>query len=228
MDSFPDLTQFLLSNYVSSLYDKNVPKIDRETLIQYIEGILYIKSPTSTLINKIKSFYETKRYLPETIDEFSKWHLTSCLCGRINDENLEKSIETCSYILSRESRIPSCQEVLLYIEYYNQERRFPTSDEIVEYIQNLENLYRNPEEFHLENKVKICTPNLHLLKSEKNDHEDNCGLCFECISHDEECYKLPCGHKFHSESKKCLDDTIVRWLSENKTCPICKQEVNLK
>ena len=217
----------LLSSFVDVLNNRKVPKIDRETLTQYVEGILNIKRPSPTLIKKIETYYKTKGELPESVDNFSEWHLTSCLCGRINEDNLEKGIEACTFILSRESRIPSCQEVLLNLEFYYIERRYPSTDELIEYLQNLRNLDRDPEEFHQEHKVKVCTPNLHLLKPQKNDKEDNCGLCFECIEHEEECFKLPCGHIFHSESEKCLNETIVKWLLENKSCPICKKDVNL-
>jgi len=221
----------LLSSFMDVLYERNHRRnnntIDRESLIQYTEAILNIKAPTNSLLNKLQSYYRTLNYLPETIREFSKWHLTSCLCGRITEENLERSIEVSTHIISRESRLPSCQEVLLYIEYYNQENRYPAADELIEYLQNLRNIILNPEEFHQEDKIKVPTPNLHLLKPCKNDHEDNCGLCFECIKEEDECYKLPCGHIFHSEDEKCLNETVMKWLSENKTCPICKKEVNL-
>lgn len=218
----------LLSNLIDVLYNRDVSKIDRETLIQYTEGILNIKQPTLTLINKLESYYQINENLPESIDDFSTWHLTSCLCGRITEENLERGIEACTFIISRDSRIPSCQEVLLNLEFYNIERRFPSTDELVQYLQNLRNLDRDPEEYHQENKVKVCTPNLHLLKGQKNNKEDNCGLCFESIQKEEECFKLPCGHIFHSEKEKCLNDTILKWLYENKNCPICKKEVNLE
>lgn len=217
----------LLSSFMDVLYERNHTSIDRESLLQYTEGILNIKAPSNSLLNKLKNYYRTLNDLPETVEEFSEWHLTSCLCGRIHEDNLERAVEACTYIVKRESRLPSCQEVLLYLEYYNQENRFPTPDELIEYLQNLRNMMRNPEEFHQENKIKLPTQNLHLLKPCKNDHEDNCGLCFECISKDDDCYKLPCGHIFHSEDEKCLNETVMKWLSENKTCPICKKEINL-
>ena len=57
---------------------------------------------------------------------------------------------------------------------------------------------------------------------EKTDGEDNCNICLSELVQGEEVRTLPnCVHTFH---KKCIDE----WLVINKTCPVCRVELDQK
>ena len=51
--------------------------------------------------------------------------------------------------------------------------------------------------------------------------EANCGICLSEYENGEEIKSLPmCLHHFH---KECID----KWLSINKICPVCREEITL-
>ena len=62
-------------------------------------------------------------------------------------------------------------------------------------------------------------PLVNLDNSLKFFGQDNCVICKENFSFDQETRSLPCMHAFHG---KCIYDTIV--IGNQKTCPICRRE----
>lgn len=62
-------------------------------------------------------------------------------------------------------------------------------------------------------------PLVNLDNSLKFFEQDNCVICKENFSLDQETRSLPCMHAFHG---KCIYDTIV--IGNQKTCPICRRE----
>lgn len=217
----------LISNLLS-IIDKSISSgLDQQFVKEYCQGVLNIPNPTNGLIKKIKTYYIHNQNLPEDIEGFARWDITSCLCGLITPDLINIATTICSQVIQSEGRVPNCNLLLLHIEYYRQENRVATSEELIEYLHNLQTIHEDPERFHQENKMKIPTPNLNLLQPSTNCKVDNCGLCFEEITEGENCFKLPCNHIFHCDEEKCLNTTIKTWLSQNKCCPICKTEVLL-
>lgn len=50
--------------------------------------------------------------------------------------------------------------------------------------------------------------------------EISCAVCLSDFEQDDEVRRLPCGHTFHSG---CVD----KWLTHNKVCPLCVQDVEV-
>jgi hypothetical protein len=79
---------------------------------------------------------------------------------------------------------------------------------------NKKNLYT------IEHKYQYFTNVL----AEPEDTIEACTVCLEPIAEGSELAKLNCGHKsFH---KKCLNDWFVR--CQNKTCPLCRFQIDNK
>ena len=55
---------------------------------------------------------------------------------------------------------------------------------------------------------------------ERSFGQRTCGICLEEMNVDEDLYRTPCRHKFHTY---CLK----RWLEENNRCPLCNSSVRL-
>ncbi len=180
----------------------------------------------SLLVIRVVEFTRSYGYIP-TKYQFIKGVIENCFCGIIF-ENHELAIQTGVYLLEHLERIPECYYIQHTIHYYNQEHRYPTLEELSNYMGNINRMMNDPEAYYQETKHTTPTPNLSLLLPTKCDKDDsNCGLCFDEIKKEEDCYVLPCNHVFHSEKEKCIDATILDWLKNNRTCPICKQDVNL-
>jgi hypothetical protein len=50
------------------------------------------------------------------------------------------------------------------------------------------------------------------------EEPESCAVCLNDLEDDDLVRRLPCGHGFH---KACVD----KWLRQNKTCPLCVQDV---
>lgn len=216
----------LLANLLS-LINGHIQPLDGVFLKEYISATLGVDNPSRNLIKRVEDYYHANEGLPDDLESLSRWSITSCLCGLVTPDLIEDAVMITTEVIKTEKKILSCQQVLLYLEYFRQEHRIPRYEELIEYLTNLRNISSDPERFHQENKMKIPTPNLDLLQPKECKKEDNCGLCFETIPEGEKCYTLPCNHVFHSDQEKCLSTTVKKWLSQNKCCPICKSEVIL-
>lgn len=65
-------------------------------------------------------------------------------------------------------------------------------------------------------KIKVNQEN---LENKNNTPFDNpCVICLNEYKNNEEVYKTPCSHIYHS---KCLE----QWFKENNTCPTCRKEM---
>ena len=176
------------------------------------------------LIISVTEFMRSYGYLP-TKYQYIKSVIENCFCGIIFNDH-QFAIQTGVYLFEQLERTPECYYIQHSINYYNQEQRYPSLEELSNYLGNIHRMMNDPEGYYQDTKHATPTPNLRLLTPKECDKDDcNCGLCFDEISKGEQCYILPCNHVFHSDNEKCIDATIVEWLKNNRTCPICKQEV---
>lgn len=143
-------------------------------------------------------------------------------------------MEIIKYYIINYGIIPSCRYMLLCYQYYLQEKRVGTTQEISDYDLLLAEIEMDPESFHQKYKHKIPTQNLSNLNTlvmtqELHKEKDPCcSICQYDIEPNQKYHELPCGHLFHKENNECLEyATIIYWLKDNKICPMCKQEVNL-
>ena len=57
------------------------------------------------------------------------------------------------------------------------------------------------------------------IASQDSQEGDQCSICFDTYEQGDQLRVLPCKHRFHLE---CVDP----WLKTNKSCPLCKHEVD--
>ncbi len=58
------------------------------------------------------------------------------------------------------------------------------------------------------------------VASDLEANQEKCSICLENLITQQKIVELPCKHKFH---KECFDN----WTTENPTCPLCRQRVNV-
>ena len=191
------------------------------------------------IINKLISI-RLDDIINNAIEWIDKKKLCTCnflhICENELDVNYDKNV---IYKIVKQNIldfgiIPKCRYLLLSYQYFLQEKRVGSIQEITDYESLLLELEINPEEFHQKYKYKVPTQNLDKLipKLMNNElfkiKEPCCGICQYDIEPLQYYYELPCKHLFHQKDENCLNSaTILCWLKNNKLCPICKQEVIL-
>jgi hypothetical protein len=220
VDNIDDIVRPVLTRQNAVYIESNI----REVIKKYVKDEWGFETISVLLIIRIADFMRSYGYVP-TKYQFIKSTIENCFCG-IMFENHELAIQTGVYLLENLEREPECYYIQHTVNYYNQEHRYPTLEELSNYIGNINRMMSDPEGYYQETKHITPTPNLGSLLPKKCDKDgSNCGLCFDEIKKEEDCYTLPCNHLFHSEKEKCIDATVLDWLKNNRTCPICKQEV---
>ena len=202
--------------------------VDQESMANiksHIKNKWEFDNVSNLCVVKVQEFFNLHNYLP-TKFQFIKDKIENCACGISLDDH-DLAVTTGIYLLERLEEVPDCLYIQHAIHYTNQEHREPTIDELNMYILNTIRINEDPESYYHETKQSTPTPNLSSLKQNVCDADYNCGLCFENLK-DEACYVLPCNHVFHSDKEKCIDATVLDWLKNNRTCPVCKQEVVLQ
>lgn len=170
------------------------------------------------------------------LDRYKLCRCNPFSCYNRLQENYNREIiyNIMKYYICEYGVIPKCKFLLLSYQYYIQEKKVGSLNEISEYENLLTQIENDPEEFHNKHKYKIPTKNLMNLKYKiMNDKlikekQPCCGLCQYDIENLQKYYELPCCHFFHENGEECLENaTILFWLKDNNFCPICKQEVIL-
>lgn len=70
----------------------------------------------------------------------------------------------------------------------------------------------------LSKEVIDSIPSFRYSASSKDSSNGNCVVCMSNYINREKLRRLPCNHDFHA---KCID----RWLKNNRTCPVCREEI---
>lgn len=149
-----------------------------------------------------------------------------CLCLRGYPDNDRHGL--IQHFLVTFGRMPLCQETEACMIFNNMEHRFPNQDELSATIERITHMVNDPEGLYNKDKKIFPTSNLDYIKScTMEEKETFCTLCQEQIDTGKQCYKLiPCNHVFHADAKDCLGEcSIISWLKNNRTCPVCKSEV---
>jgi len=124
----------------------------------------------------------------------------------------------------------ACAVVISILEFHALERRYPSTEQLSEFLSNSRHLSQDPDHYCNEKKHALPTANLHLLERVKLDKEDTCSICREDMECAKEVFRLPnCRHVFHADAAECLggDASILTWLEKNRKCPNCNTEVCL-
>lgn len=235
MEVYLNLIQAMLDMNIDEEDDIDRPILRRQNAIyveprthdiiqNYIKNTWGFEQVNGRLVMKVNDFMRSYGYLPSKY-QFIKSVIENCFCGIIFIDH-QLAIQTAVYLFEKIERVPECYYIQHTINYYNQEHRYPSIEELSDYLGNIHRMMNDPDGYYQETKHTTPTPNLNSLSPKECDKDEcNCGLCFDEIKKGEPCYILPCNHTFHSDKEKCIDATIVDWLKDNRTCPICKQEV---
>lgn len=70
----------------------------------------------------------------------------------------------------------------------------------------------------LSKEVIDSIPAFRFSASSRDSSNGNCVVCMSDYTNREKLRRLPCNHDFHA---KCID----RWLKNNRSCPVCREEI---
>lgn len=161
--------------------------------------------------------------LNELVDFFNQ---NPCECSSdMTEEDRKSMIRIC---LVRSGNFPPCDFTIAFKMYLREYNAIPTYETVMSIINRMNTLL---ESSYFDEKVKVGTKNIEHLPTFtcKKDNEYDCSLCMDKISEGQLYHKLePCGHHFHATESECIDSTIVKWLTENHTCPNCRKDVVIK
>jgi hypothetical protein len=146
------------------------------------------------------------------------------------DFEAEDFHEIIHHYLSRYGYLPHPNELNNVYEYYVFNGEYPSETDLHEMNQRALAFYLNPELYHQQDKIKV--PALHIDKIPRTKNTASgvdCCICQDEIKLDQLTIRLPpCNHVYHVNADDCLGDgSILNWLKENNTCPMCKQKVEV-
>jgi len=132
------------------------------------------------------------------------------------------------YYLFSEARVPNCEELRAILEYQSVMSRYPTQEELREYVINRLSFFANPEEYYQRDRVHH--PVSHPERIPVRVHEGDavgCGICQEDIVTGQRKIVLNrCHHAFHATASECLETAcIYTWFEKESLCPMCKEQV---
>lgn len=212
-----------------SQFDNETYSLTRDSVYQYVKT-WFRGDEASISENLLKTVFSlwTKSKSGEfpTLDELTD-HYKDSLCQCRYHYSEHQNREFTKHCLVYAGRLLSCSESELAEEYRLIENRYPTMEELLEQRIRMLEFYIDPEQYHEKYKNHVPVPNLDkLLPIELEEKEKDCAICLGDMVKGDKCFKLSCGHYFHSEKEECLGDfNIINWLSKNRQCPVCKSEV---
>lgn len=146
-----------------------------------------------------------------------------CECSM--DMNNEDRKALIRIYLIKNGNIPSCDFTIVFKAYVQEHNAIPTYDTVESILNRLNNIM---ESNYFEEKVKVGTKNIEHIPVFTCNDEYDCSLCIDKITKGQTYHKLqPCGHYFHANGDDCIDSTVVKWLTDNHTCPNCRKDVHI-
>lgn len=133
--------------------------------------------------------------------------------------------------IARYGYVPS-QNILEYIYQYFvlHNNVYPNEEELRNFIINITEFLRSPEEFHARDKHLVPAVGVERIQRFPNEDPDAiCCVCQDQIKRDEMVLRLPpCQHIFHANNMECLDgSSVLDWLARSNLCPLCKTKVEV-
>lgn len=117
---------------------------------------------------------------------------------------------------------PTCLVLERMTEYHSQEGRYPNDDELLSYMNNVNEYEVNTLDYSDDRKTR----NTIALETARHEGEETgCATCQGTIKAGDAIYVLPCKHIFHASEADCLGTTVLDWLTCKSTCPLCRQAI---
>jgi hypothetical protein len=160
---------------------------------------------------------------------FLQFQFRICPCltdSRITGEILRDIVVYCFQDLGV---YPTCNVILGIYEYKAIHKEFPSEEALSQLLVNQLEISHDAEAYWSRNKMNVPTPNLHMLPVVSAPSNTSCTICQKEIPENTQVYQMTCCKQFcHFNKEDCLGESnIIDWLSQNKKCAICSQEVIL-
>jgi len=175
------------------------------------------------LLRQVIKLWRENEYFPSIDDIIDYYNDNPCYCSTaMSDENRKAMIRI---FLINTGYPPSCANTRIFDSYCMQYNAIPTYNTINSIIEGMSRIFNSD---YFDEKIKVGTKNIENIKTYTKEETDdgNCSLCMENIVKSQKYHKLePCGHCFHANEDDCIGSTIIKWLTDNHTCPNCRKEV---
>jgi hypothetical protein len=173
----------------------------------------------------------TKGDLPDLAliaEHLLSYKLSKCPC--LLEFPRQQVLAAIEYNVTELEMTMTCNVVISILEFHALEQRYPSNEQLGEFLTNSQHLQQDPDNYCNEKRHALPTANLHLLERVKLAKEDTCSICREDMKCSKEVFRLPvCKHVFHADENECLGagSSILTWLQKNRKCPNCNAEVTL-
>ena len=149
-------------------------------------------------------------------------------CACLHTSDTVTVIKTMKFIL-KTNIIMHCDYILACIRYEIQEHKYPTSDEIDDYMSRSESIVHDMNQYCIDNEVATPVSNLTNLRAITSESNEFCCICQETIPIGSSIYQINCQHCFHAKCDQCLGEnqSILTWFQNHNTCPVCNTVVTI-
>jgi hypothetical protein len=158
---------------------------------------------------------------------FLQFSSCSCLTNSMIAGEIQRDIVV--YCFQDLGIYPSCDVIFGIYEYKAIHKEFPSEEALSQLLVNQLEISHDAEAYWSRNKMNVPTPNLQLLPVVSAPNNTSCTICQKDIQENTQVYQMTCCKQFcHFNKEDCLGESnIIDWLSQNKKCAICCQEVIL-
>ena len=210
-----------------------------ELATQYFNTMLWEESeddtdfiePCENVLNVLLELWHTSgREMFPSFDQ-----LTQALVREISQNtdvpfDLNELYEIVQHYLRDDGSLPHHNDLGHVYEYLLLHNDYPNYDQLLEFNRRTVAFFMNPEQYHSHDKMFV--PALHVDKIPRYSNQvegEVCSICQDYINLGQLALKLPpCNHVFHASNEDCLGEgSILKWLSENNKCPMCKSKVEV-
>lgn len=153
--------------------------------------------------------------------------LCPCMADSMIAEEIQRDIVV--YCFQDLGIYPTCDVILGIYEYKAIHKDFPSEEALSQLLLHQLEITHDAEAYWSRDKMNVPTPNLQLLPVVSAPSNTSCTICQKDIQENTQVYQMTCCKQFcHFNKEDCLGESnIIDWLSQNKKCAICCQEVIL-